>query len=391
MVQVKLYLLMRKRRQHMSEFSLSYIGIDNQQETKTICSGEILFLVGANGTGKSTLMHDFSIQNGEKVRYIKAHRQVWFSTNTLDLTPAGREQNRQGMLQRDMRADARWKDDDAAQRSQVTIFDLIDSENVGAREIAEAARAEDTETVKKLIAEQSPMQKMNDILRMSNLAIQIKVDEGSKLLATRENCSDYSIAELSDGERNALLIIANVLTAPQDTLILIDEPERHLHRSIVSPLLSTLLTYRNDCAFAISTHDVSLPIDQNKASALLVRKYIHDPQQWIIDRIDSIHEMDEKAAEAILGSRRTILFIEGNPSSLDSQIYQILFPKASIRPVGSCTEVKRIVKGLRSAQGNHRVSALGIIDKDNMSDEECETLRDAGIFPLEQYSVESIY
>ena len=374
----------------MSEFYLSYIGADSKQEMRTIRSGEILFLVGANGTGKSTLMHKFASQNSERVKRITAHRQVWFNSNTLDLTPNSREQNSKQMLSLDMQDDARWKDDYAAQRSQMTIFDLIDSENVEARKIASAARSGNMEIVRELATDQSPLQKMNDILRMSNMDIQISIEKGSKILAARANYPAYSIAELSDGERNALLIIANVLTVPQNTLILIDEPERHLHRSIVSPLLSTLLTYRDDCAFVISTHDVSLPLDQTKSSAMLVRKYIHQPQHWIIDYIDSVEEMDEDVAESILGSRRIIIFIEGRPSSLDLQIYQILFPQASIRPVGSCVEVERVVKGLMSSQGNHRILALGIIDRDNRSDEECEQLQFSGIFPLEQYSVESI-
>ena len=375
----------------MSEFKLSYPTPDNQQEENKIESGQIMFLVGANGTGKSTLMYKFATQNANKVRRITAHRQVWFNSNSIDITPAGREQSERNMMSRDQQVDSRWKDDHAAQRSQVTIFDLIDSENVEARKIAKAARLGEMEAVKDLAAIQSPISKMNDILKISNLDFQIKVDMGSKLIAEGKDCPDYSIAELSDGERNALLIIANVLTAPEDTLILLDEPERHLHRSIVSPLLSTLLTYRDDCAFVISTHDVSLPLDQKKSSSLLLRSYVHNPQQWVADYIDAVEEMDELTASAILGSRRNILFVEGTPSSLDAQLYHILFPSVSVRPVGSCVDVERIVRGLRTAEKTHWVSSIGIIDKDNRSDEECEKLMSEGIAALEQYSVESIY
>ena len=59
----------------------------------------------------------------------------------------------------------------------------------------------------------------------------------------------YSIAELSDGERNSLLIAASILTMKSESLVLIDEPERHLHRSIISPLLQHLFSSRSDCAF----------------------------------------------------------------------------------------------------------------------------------------------
>lgn len=375
----------------MSEFILNYPIQDNQHAENKIESGQIMFVVGANGTGKSTLMQHFAVHNPNKVRRITAHRQVWFSSDSVDLTPAGRAQTQVNITNIDKQAQSRWMDTYAAQRSQITIFDLIDSENVEARKIAQAARLGEMETVKDLATIQSPISKMNDILKLSNLDFQIKVDRGSKLLAEGVNCPDYSIAELSDGERNAILIIANVLTAPDDTLILLDEPERHLHRSIVSPLLSTLLTYRSDCAFVISTHDVSLPLDQKKASSLLLRSYIHNPQQWVADYVDDVEEMDDLTASTILGSRRNILFIEGASSSLDAQLYHILFPNISVRPVGSCVDVERIVKGLRSSEKMHWLSAFGIIDKDNRPDEECEKLKSEGIAALEQYSVESIY
>lgn len=375
----------------MTEFNLNYPQNNGQQKQLTIRSGEILFMVGPNGTGKSTLMHAFTTQNTGRVRRITAHRQIWLNSDSVDLTPASRQQMEANITQRDRQEDSRWKDDYAHQRSQANIFDLIDSENVDARKIAEAARAGKMADVEALAREQSPISKMNDILRISNLHFQVDVDQGSKLIAIREGCQPYSIAQLSDGERNALLIIANVLTAPENTLILLDEPERHLHRSIVSPLISTLLTYREDCAFVVSTHDITLPHDQEKCGALLLREYSHQPRNWSADHVENIEEMDEDIALAVLGSRRAILFVEGRSSSLDLQLYQILYPTKSIKPLGSCVDVERVVSGIRASEHNHWISAFGIIDRDNRTDEECERLQEDGIIPLEQYSVESLY
>lgn len=375
----------------MVEFQLRYPVDAQTHEIKTIKSGQLMFLVGANGAGKSTLMQHFAAQNHGRVRRITAHRQVWFNSNFIELTPASREQNERSILSQDQQAQARWRDDYAHLRSQVTIFDLIDSENVEARKIADAARAKNMTLVEQLAQRKSPMASLNDILQISNLPIRITVDQGSKLLAERDDSLPYSIAELSDGERNAILIIANVLTAPPNTLILLDEPERHLHRSIVSPLLSTLLSYREDCAFVISTHDVGLPLDQDKASALLVRSYKHNPQSWQVDYIDAVENLDEEVALAVLGSRRVILFVEGRSSSLDLQIYQILFPQITIKAIGSCVEIERIVSGLRSSENSHWISAIGLIDRDNRSDQECIELEKSGIFALRQYSIESIY
>lgn len=375
----------------MEEFNLNYPSHEEAQKSLSISSGQILFLVGANGSGKSTLMHVFANNNRGKARRITAHRQVWFNSDSIELTPASRQQTEQNITNVDHQAQSRWKDDYAQQRSQVTLFDLMDSENIEARKIANAARLGKMDTVRELANNQAPISKMNDILKISNLHFQIAIDKGSRIIAEREGCSSYSIAELSDGERNALLIIANVLTAPVNTLILLDEPERHLHRSIVSPLISTLLTYREDCGFVISTHDVSLPSDQKQSSVLLLRQYFHQTKSWFADYIDSIDKMDEETALAVLGSRRQLLFVEGKSSSLDLQIYQILFPNVTIKPLGSCTDVERVVRGLRVSEGNHWVCAIGIIDRDNRSNEECIELEHIGIIPLVQYSVESLY
>ena len=101
--------------------------------------------------------------------------------------------------------------------------------------------------------------------------------------------------------------------------------------------------------------------------------------------------MDEDIAAAILGSRRKLLFIEGDSASLDIQLYHLIFPDISTHPVGSCVEVERNVRGLRVAENMHWVSAFGIIDNDQRSEEECRELLDQGIAAIKQYSVESIY
>tara|TARA_B100000676_G_C17969633_1_gene782470 strand:- start:625 stop:1293 length:669 start_codon:yes stop_codon:yes gene_type:complete len=61
------------------------------------------------------------------------------------------------------------------------------------------------------------------------------------------------------------------------------------------------------------------------------------------------------------------------------------------QPLGSCVDVERVVSGIRASEHSHWVSAFGIIDRDNRTDEECERLQEDGIIPLEQYSVESLY
>lgn len=86
----------------------------------------------------------------------------------MDLTPAILEQNEKQMSDINQLPTARYRDDYAAQRSQITIFDLINAENVEARCIASAASAASA-GVERLARAQAPISKMNNIYRFSNL------------------------------------------------------------------------------------------------------------------------------------------------------------------------------------------------------------------------------
>ena len=78
------------------------------------------------------------------------------------------------------------------------------------------------------------------------------------------------MAQMSDGERSATIIAANVITAESESVLLIDEPERHLHRSVIEPFLSALFTFRKDCIFVIATHEIALPVANSDTQVLML-------------------------------------------------------------------------------------------------------------------------
>ena len=219
--------------------------------------GDTLFVVGANGSGKSSLISLLFKAHHQSAKRISAHRQTWFTSNTLDLTPHGREQLAENIRARDQHAASRWREDYAEQRAGAAIYDLIDADNMLARAIADLVRMGNIAEAQNRVKSPAPIAVVNELLRLSNIPIAISVEKRQKIVATRPGALPYSVAELSDGERNAFLIAADVLTAEPGTLLLIDEPERHLHRAITAPLLSLLFEHRKDCAFIISTHDVT--------------------------------------------------------------------------------------------------------------------------------------
>lgn len=359
-----------------------------------LTEGKALFVLGANGVGKSTLMQNLFQQNFNHAKRILAHRQTWFNDNSMNLTAHQKTQNEQDMKNRDKQIYSRWKDDYSGTRSSITIFDLINSENIRARNITNAVDTDDLDLAKKLSGIQAPLQGINELLAVANIPITITLEKDEQLFATKNGSAPYSIAELSDGERNALLICADVLTTPPNHLIIIDEPERHLHRSIISPLLSSLFQKRKDCVFVISTHDVHLPIDHNEASVLLLRsctwngKNIRD---WDADFIQEADNIPPIIKEEILGSKRRILFVEGVSDSLDRQIYQLIYPSVTVIPQGGCVQVERAVDGIKGTENLHWIEAYGLIDSDDRTEEQINSLLQKGIAAVEPFSVEALY
>jgi ABC-type cobalamin/Fe3+-siderophores transport system ATPase subunit len=359
-----------------------------------LTEGKALFVLGANGVGKSTLMQNLFEQNFNHSKRILAHRQTWFSNNTLNLTAKDKNSSERDMKNRDKKIESRWKDDYSGSRANMTIYDIINSENIRARNITKAVDNDNIDLAKNLSNIQAPLEGINELLGISNIPIKIILDENEQLFASKRGSAPYSIAELSDGERNALLICADVLTSEPNQLIILDEPERHLHRSIISPLLTSLFQKRKDCVFVISTHDIYLPIDHKESSVLLLRdcrwngKKIQD---WDADLISEKDEIPSNIKQEILGSKRDILFVEGNNGSLDKQIYQLIFPNLTVISQGSCKEVEKAVDGIRGTEGIHWVNAYGLIDADDREPDQIQTLLAKGIAALDSYSVESLY
>ena len=351
-------------------------------------------VLGANGTGKSSLMFLFNLHNLGATRKISAHRQTWMESDNLNLTPSGKVATERGILNEDRNEESRYRDIYASQRASMTIYELIDAENVRARAMAAAYDAGNMEKLAEKAANEAPITAINELLQQSNIPIEITVRANERVMASKNGGPEYSAAQLSDGERNALLIAGNVLTAPRETLLIIDEPERHLHRSIISPLLGQLFERRPDCGFVISTHDHDLPLGHPEARTLLLRSCNFDEQSrlsWEADELPGGTPIDDVLKRDLLGARRKILFVEGTESSLDKPLYSLLFPMVSVIPKGNCHEVERAVVGARSTEGLLWLRAFGITDGDGLNANQIATKQCCGTYSLPYYSVEAIY
>lgn len=363
--------------------------------------GGVVFVLGANGVGKSALMIKVFNDNYSQAKRILAYRHVLFSPNMPLLTASNREQQEENIKVSDSRLTSRYCDSSSSDNNIISIFDLIEYENVRARKIANFIK---NDAIKEAVEESkkpSHIENINEILLSSNMLIQIILKDNGELSVEKNGTDLYNMSELSDGERNALLICADVLTAKPSQLVVIDEPERHLHRSIISPLLTTLFSKRKDCAFVISTHDVQLPIDHSDCSVVLVRNCTWENKDarydeksvkyWEADLISKVEDIPDDVKHSILGSKRNVLFVEGKSSSLDQQFYQLIYPELSVVHKGNCRGVIDAVKGGRGIDNLVWIDFYGLIDADDRLEEQIQKLLADNIATTKAYSVESLY
>ena len=375
-------------------FDLKFPSLHGGDLPLSLSAGEMLFVLGANGTGKSSLMHHIARINVGRTRRISAHRQTWMNTESLDMTPASKLQTERQIQNRDKSLESRYLDHYAAERASMTIYELIEAENIRARKITAFVDAQDVDSAIQCSEISAPITIINELLEQSNLPIKISIRENQRIMVTRNSGPEYSAAQLSDGERNVLLLAGNVLTASSGSLLVIDEPERHLHRSIISPLLKQLFERRPDCGFVISTHDHDLPLQVPDARVLLLRSCNFrggEVRSWDADELSANLPIADGIKRDILGGRRRILFVEGTENSLDKSLYNSIFPMVSVIPKGSFRGVEHAVEGARGAEPFHWIRAFGIIDGDGYPAEQVERKRDKGVYALPLFSVESIY
>ena len=365
----------------------------------TLSPGANYFIVGSNGSGKSALIQSFVSNNrNAQIRRIVAHRPTAFRSDRPRFAFQDRAQAEQQIQNTEMRLESRWKEEPniGHEIQSIVLSDLIANENDQARFVRDLVRKHDLCAAQEASSEaSSPFGKINNLFQAANFSISLSLSKSGDILARRiDTNAEYSIAQMSDGERNAAIIAATVLTVQSGTILLIDEPERHLHRSIILPFLSTLFHQRNDCVFVISTHDIDLPTVDSCAQILMVRSCLWEknkPISWDINLLDRPEELPESIRRDILGSRKKVLFVEGTEGSLDMMIYSKLFPNIVVTPRGSCGEVIRAVHGLRESSALHDVEAFGVIDRDDRVEAEVVKLSEQGVHALDVCSAESLY
>lgn len=213
-------------------------------------------------------------------------------------------------------------------------------------------------------------------------------DDSNNLVLKGKNLKgNYPAFQMSDGERIILYLVGRVLLAPEKALIVIDEPEMHLHKTIVDKLWNRLEQERQDCVFLYLTHDLQFAASRNGRKAW-IRSFEY-PSKWTIDNIDE-NDIPEELLLKLLGSRKKILFCEGKKNSLDSKLFELLFEDYTITPVETCKDVINFTKSFNKIP-NTVAKAYGIIDHDFRSKEQLSKLEEQNVFSYDVAEVENLF
>jgi len=163
---------------------------------------------------------------------------------------------------------------------------------------------------------------------------------GGNIKTKTADGTTYSASDMSDGERVIFYLIGQALLAKPDTLLIFDEPELHINKSILAKLWDEIESARADCAFLYITHDVEFAGSRHAATKYALRSYRKEPSEaWDIELVPENAEIPDDVVATIIGSRRPVLFVEGDGGSLDSSLYRRVYNDFTVIPVGSCDQV----------------------------------------------------
>lgn len=384
----------------MAEFNY-WLPEGNKGVKKVETSSSSVIFIGANGTGKSRLGAWIERKNTELVHRIGAQRNLNFLENIpLRSYRESEELVLFGNSDKPNREQKFFKYHGAEDDKYVThLFDdftnvlsalIAKSNNENNKFIDECKAAEK----KRIPHPHTPETDIDRLIKVWTdiFPQRVLIYNDSRFYAddpANEEKEEYSATKMSDGERTALYFIAQVLTVPSGKVLLIDEPELHLHRSLINRLWLTLERYRPDCLFIYITHDTQFASLHINADKYWVKSYSGN-NEWEIEKIES-QDLPEDLLLDILGNRKNVLFVEGKSGSYDTQLYSLIYKDYYVIPCGSCTQVITKTKAFNNTGILHHCKAYGLIDRDYRSDYEIETYKRDNIFTIEVAEVENLF
>lgn len=361
-------------------------------------AGMSTIIVGANGSGKTRLAMECERQADSSAHRISAQRMLALDPSIEKISEqaarshlrygypkpqdyGGIQQTRQ--VNRWGQAQPRFILNDAGSLVQVLFAEQANI-GVAVNDAAEAGAP--------VLGRETVLRKLKAIFHRV-LPTRRLVTTADDITVTAEDAmgvtsAPYSITQLSDGEKAVFYMIGQVLVADPGSVFIMDEPEIHVHRSILGRLWDELETARPDCAFLLITHDLEF------AASRAGRKYVvrsYSPETgWIIEDVPEAEDFNEELVTLILGSRKPVLFVEGEQGSLDIAYYRACYPGWTVIPRGGCGSVIHSVATMRRNAAFTRITCAGLVDADARDTGDLTYLASVGVSVLPVAEIENL-
>jgi len=361
--------------------------------TETIETSQSVLLIGANGSGKTRLGTWIEIKSSQRelVHRISAQKSLTMPDST---TPQSIEQAEQSLLfgspgwnyHHKMN---KWGQKPAThllsdyEKLMVYLFSDETEENAKFKIACKATsnRVDPPTTKIDLVKEVWEKILPHRELVIGGLRIQTRVKGDEDKI--------YNSSEMSDGERVIFYLIGQCLAAPKNGIVIIDEPELHLHKSVQTPLWDEIEKLRSDCLFVYLTHDVDFAAAKEAAKRIWLKSF--DGQNWEWEIIQEDENLPDDLLVEVLGSRKPVVFVEGENGSYDVSLYRELLPNFLVIPRGSCSQVIQSVKALKANPQIHHLEVYGLIDRDRRVPAEITKLEQDSIYVLAVAEVENLF
>ncbi|MDI9312976.1 MAG: AAA family ATPase [Limnohabitans sp.] len=326
-------------------------------------------------------LKNFTTDSFKFCQRISAHRSLVFNPNN---SPKDKDTALKELLygnsNHTQNTDNKWNNSPLQSDFDKLLIALISEEaELGAKYRQSKIKSEEAKTKLDLIIET-----WNKLLPHRKINI-----EGLKLSVQCKNSAEYAISELSDGEKTIFYLLGQCLLTPENSLIIVDEPDIHVHKSILSNLFSEIEVIKKNCSFIYITHDIDFATSRNGKKYVLL-DYVHE-NKWDIEEIDKNDTIPEDVLTAISGTRKPILFVEGKKDTSLDNIYNRIYDDLTVIQVKSCSEVKSYTKALNKNKRFHKVKCFGLIDRDGLETNVINSLKEDGIFVLPLAIIENLF
>jgi AAA domain, putative AbiEii toxin, Type IV TA system len=202
---------------------------------------------------------------------------------------------------------------------------------------------------------------------------------------------EYSAQTMSDGERAAIYLAGRVFRARAGVLV-VDEPETHLHSLLATRFWDALEASRPDVRFVYITHDLTFARSRREA------RYVLASPMDGLRPVDIAEGLTDDVAEILLGAAslsfyaRRVVFCEGEIGDRDETLYGAWFNDRDtvVRAVGSSEMVQRCIAAVAGGWLVGNLRAVGVIDRDFHPAELLAALP-TGTVALKVHEVESLY